>query len=85
MRHSKFQVNGLLLLTSKATQCLREVARNIFMHALCIVKLETPQLRGYSKGDDVIEKPVIESQVTPAQILECLCVSFLVKEIVLGW
>lgn len=45
----------VLWITSKATRCLRGESRNIFMHVVCVVKLETLQLRGYSQGEDVTE------------------------------
>lgn len=70
----------VLQITSKATQCLREVIRNVFVHVLCVVKLETLQLRGYSRGDYVTEKLQSPGD-SYSSSLEPMCV-VLVKEIV---
>lgn len=72
----------VLWITSKATQCLREVSRNIFMHVVCVVKLETLQLRGCSRGDYVTEK-LQSPDDSYSSSSEPMCV-ILVKEIVPG-
>lgn len=73
----------VLWITSKATRCLRGERRNIFMHVVCVVKLETLQLRGYSQGDDVTENLQSPGD-SYSSSSEPMCV-VLVKEIVSGW
>lgn len=75
----------VLWITSKATWwCLREERRNIFMHIVCVVKLKTLQLRGYSQGDNVTENLQSPGDSSYSSSSEHMCV-VLVKEIVPGW
>lgn len=74
----------VLWITSKATWwCLREERRNIFMHIVCVVKLKTLQLRGYSQGDNVTENLQSPGDSSYSSSSEHMCV-VLVKEIVPG-
>lgn len=64
----------VLWITLKATQCLREVSRNIFVHVICVVKLETLQLRAIV--GEIMSQKSYRAQVTPTQVLQNPCVSF---------